>query len=76
MTEVTEALLSFAQLESQRPRDWIQRAVEVDVLGNGSWEELVPAEVRQLWRSLSLDARLLVFVHSFNKVRERDLILP
>ena len=76
MTELTEALLEFAHLESQRTRDWIQRAVEVNALGSGDWEELVPAEVRRLWPNLSLDARLLVFIHNFNKVRERDLILP
>jgi hypothetical protein len=73
MTEAIERLMAYAESESRRSRDWIKSTVDSDHLEDRGWPEFMPAEIREAWPALSLDARLLALAFAFRDYLVCDL---
>jgi hypothetical protein len=66
VTDTESTLYSWAESETRISADRIALEIEQLSLADKYWATFLPDKQRELWPSLSLDARIIAFVAAFN----------
>jgi hypothetical protein len=68
VNEVIDALLRWAEYETQENPAAVLAQVDSQDWSEANWAQFMPDALRDLWRDLSLEARLIAYVNAHDRM--------